>query len=81
MKVLAAKLVPRGYIHCATDWENYAEQMLEVLSAEPLLTNAHGSGFSPVMANHLCERPCTKFQARGERLGHGVWDLVYLRKA
>ena len=55
--------------------------MLEVLSAEPLLTNAHGSGFSPVMANPLCERPCTKFQARGERLGHGVWDLVYLRKA
>lgn len=81
VKVLAAKLVPRGYIHCATDWENYAEQMLEVLSAEPLLTNAHGSGFSPVMANPLCERPCTKFQARGERLGHGVWDLVYLRKA
>lgn len=81
VKELAAKLVPRGYIHCATDWENYAEQMLEVLSAEPLLTNAHGSGFSPVMANPLCERPCTKFQARGERLGHGVWDLVYLRKA
>lgn len=80
VKVLAAKLVP-GLHSLRHRLENYAEQMLEVLSAEPLLTNAHGSGFSPVMANPLCERPCTKFQARGERLGHGVWDLVYLRKA
>lgn len=70
---------PGAYIHCATDWENYAEQMLEVLSAEPLLKNLHPEGFSPVMANPLCERPCTKFQARGERLGHGVWDLVFVR--
>lgn len=78
--VLASKLVPGGYIHCATDWENYAEQMLEVLSAEPQLVNAHPEGFSPVMANPLTERPCTKFQARGERLGYGVWDLIYLKK-
>lgn len=79
--LLASRIAPGGYLHCATDWENYAEQMLEVLQAEPQLENLHGSGFSPVMANPLCERPCTKFQARGERLGHGVWDLVYTRVA
>ena len=76
---LATRIAPGGYVHCATDWENYAEQMLEVLQAEPLLKNLHGTGYSPVMANPLCERPCTKFQARGERLGHGVWDLIYTR--
>ena len=79
--LLASRIALGGYLHCATDWENYAEQMLEVLQAEPQLENLHGSGFSPVMANPLCERPCTKFQARGERLGHGVWDLVYTRVA
>ena len=79
--LLASRIAPGGYLHCATDWENYAEQMLEVLQAEPQLENLHGSGFSPVMANPLCERPCTKFQARGERLGYGVWDLVYTRVA
>ncbi len=69
-----------GYLHCATDWENYAEQMLDVLEGEPQLQNLHPEGFSPVMANPLCGRPATKFQARGERLGHGIWDLVYIRK-
>lgn len=78
--LLSERIAPGGYLHCATDWENYAEQMLEVLEAEPKLQNLHGNGFSPVMANPLCERPCTKFQARGERLGHGVWDLVYIRR-
>ena len=68
-----------GYLHCATDWENYAEQMYEVLQAEPALKNLYGEGFSPVMGNPLCERPRTKFQARGERLGHGIWDLVYIK--
>lgn len=79
VSLLASRLKPGAYIHCATDWENYAEQMLEVLSAEPQLKNLHPEGFSPVMANPLCERPRTKFQARGERLGHGVWDLVFVR--
>lgn len=78
---LVKKLKAGGYIHCATDWENYAEQMLEVLEGEPLIENLHGKGnWSPVMGNPLCERPRTKFQARGERLGHGIWDLVYIRK-
>ena len=79
--MLASRIRPGGYIHCATDWENYSEQMLEVLEGEPLLENLHGKGnFSPVMGNPLCERPRTKFQARGERLGYGIWDLVYIRR-
>ena len=79
--MLASKIRPGGYLHCATDWQNYAEQMMEVLSAEPQLENLHGAGnWSPVMGNPLCERPRTKFQARGERLGYGIWDLVFTRK-
>ena len=80
MHLLALKLAPGGYLHCATDWENYAAQMLDVLQSESLLTNAHGSGFSLVQANPLCERPRTKFQARGEGLGYGIWDLVFTRR-
>ena len=75
---LASRLKPGGYIHCATDWENYAEQMLEVLSAEPLLQNtaaAATGGFAP----RPDYRPLTKFEQRGLRLGHGVWDLVFRR--
>ena len=78
---LVKKIRVGGYLHCATDWENYAEQMLDVLEGEPLLKNLHGQGqFSPVMGNPLCSRPRTKFQARGVRLGHGIWDLVYIRQ-
>jgi tRNA (guanine-N7-)-methyltransferase len=73
MGQLLPKLKPAGIIHLATDWENYAEQMLEVLSAIPELENCAGEGnFST--AN---ERPITKFEKRGERLGHGVWDLLF----
>lgn len=79
--LLTQKIKVGGYLHCATDWENYALQMMEVLSAEPHLRNLHGEGqWSPVMANPLCERPRTKFQARGERLGYGIWDLVFIRQ-
>ncbi len=77
--LLAQKLIPGGYIHCATDWEDYAEQMLAVLQGEPLLKNLNGTGYAPVQANPLCERPRTKFQARGEGLGYGIWDLVFTR--
>lgn len=73
---LAARLKPGGYIHCATDWEPYAQQMLEVLSAEPLLVNT-AQGFAPQPAY----RPLTKFENRGLRLGHGVWDLVFVRNS
>ena len=71
---LAAHLKPGGYIHCATDWEPYAQQMLEVLGAEPSLQNtAAGYAVKPDY------RPLTKFENRGLKLGHGVWDLVFRR--
>lgn len=69
---LAQKIKPGGYLHCATDWEEYAEQMLEVLNASPALRNTV-EGF----AQRPDYRPLTKFEARGLRLGHGVWDLVF----
>ena len=72
---LAARLKPGGYIHCATDWQPYAEQMLEVLSNEPLLANT-AQGYAPQPEY----RPLTKFENRGMRLGHGVWDLVFKRR-
>lgn len=74
--LLASRLAPGGILHCATDWEHYAQQMLEVLSAEPLLRNTC-AGFAPRPA---C-RPLTKFERRGLRLGHGVWDLLFERVA
>ncbi len=81
IELLSSRIRPAGYLHCATDWENYAEQMMDVLSAEPTLTNLHGDHqWSPVMGNPLCERPRTKFQARGENLGYGIWDLVFIRR-
>ena len=73
--LLASRLQAGGYLHCATDWENYAEQMLEVLSAEPLLENT-AEGFAPRPA----WRPLTKFEQRGLRLGHGVHDVIFRRK-
>lgn len=77
--LLASRIAPGGYLHCATDWEHYARQMLEVLGAEPLLANLH-DGYAPAAQNPLASRPTTKFHARGERLGHGVWDLVFVRR-
>ncbi len=71
----AAKLAPDGYLHCATDWEDYAHWMLEALSAEPLLQNT-AAGFAP-RPDH---RPLTKFENRGLKLGHGVWDLLFRRR-
>ncbi|MDL5035041.1 tRNA (guanosine(46)-N7)-methyltransferase TrmB [Comamonas resistens] len=73
---LAARIKPGGYIHCATDWEPYAVQILEVLNAEPTLQNTADS-----YAEKPDYRPLTKFENRGIRLGHGVWDLVFRRKA
>lgn len=75
--LLASRLAPGGYLHCATDWENYAEQMLEVLGAEPLLANT-ATGYAE-RTNPYVTRPATKFEQRGLRLGHGVWDLVFKR--
>jgi tRNA (guanine-N7-)-methyltransferase len=72
---LVQKIRPGGYIHVATDWQDYAEQVLAVLSAEPLLENT-AANYAPRPAY----RPLTKFEQRGLRLGHGVWDLVFRRK-
>jgi tRNA (guanine-N7-)-methyltransferase len=72
---LARHIKPGGYLHLATDWEPYAEQMLEVLGAEPLLHNT-AEGYAPKPDY----RPLTKFENRGLKLGHGVWDLVFLRR-
>jgi len=77
--LLASRIARSGYLHCATDWQHYAQQMLDVLSAEPLLANLH-DGYAPAPGNPLASRPTTKFHARGERLGHGVWDLVFVRR-
>ena len=71
---LAKRIRSGGYLHCATDWQPYAEQMLEVLSAEPLLVNT-AQGYAPQPEY----RPLTTFENRGVRLGHGVWDLVFKR--
>ena len=71
---LVQKIKPGGYIHVATDWQDYAEQVLAVLSAEPLLQNT-AADYAPRPEY----RPLTKFEQRGIRLGHGVWDLVFRR--
>ena len=73
--LLASRLKPGGYFHCATDWEEYAHQMLEVLSAEPTLVNS-SEGFAP----RPDYRPLTKFENRGLRLGHGVWDVIFKKR-
>ncbi len=72
---LAARLQAGGYLHCATDWQPYAQQMLEVLSAEPQLENT-AEAYAP--RPHY--RPLTKFENRGLKLGHGVWDLVFRKR-
>lgn len=76
IKLLASRIAPGGYIHCATDWEDYAVQMLDVLGNEPLLKNT-AEGYAP----RPDYRPQTKFETRGLRLGHGVWDLIFKRVA
>ena len=74
--LLADRLKAGAYLHCATDWEEYANQMLEVLSAEPRLENT-----SIDYAPRPDYRPLTRFEQRGLRLGHGVWDLLFRRRA
>ena len=75
VSLLATRLAPGAYFHCATDWEEYAQQMLEVLGGEPLLENT-ADGFAP----RPDYRPLTKFEQRGLRRGHGVWDVVFRRR-
>lgn len=73
---LALRLTPEGYLHVATDWEDYADEILAVLAAEPLLENTV-AGFAPRPAY----RPLTKFEARGMRLGHRVRDMIFRRRS
>ncbi|KTD06009.1 tRNA (m7G46) methyltransferase, SAM-dependent [Legionella gratiana] len=78
IQLLVKKIKPGGFIHCATDWQEYAEHMLHVLSIEPSLRNTQkDGGYSP----RPLSRPLTKFESRGERLGHGVWDLIFTKLA
>ena len=74
--LLAGQLRPGGYLHLATDWEDYAVQILDVLSAEAQLDNT-AQGF----AERPAYRPLTKFETRGLKLGHRVWDIVFRRRA
>ena len=75
VRLLASRLQAGAYLHCATDWQPYAEQMLEVLTAEPTLRNS-SEGYAPKPDY----RPLTKFENRGLKLGHGVWDLVFVKR-
>jgi tRNA (guanine-N7-)-methyltransferase len=77
VELLARAIRPGGLFHAATDWEDYAQQMLAVLEASPAFENVAGPGaFSPRPE----ERPLTRFEQRGQRLGHGVWDLLFRRR-
>ena len=74
VKLLCSRLKVGAYLHVATDWQEYAEWVLEVLQAEPQLNNTAAD-----YAEKPSYRPLTKFENRGIKLGHGVWDLVFLR--
>ena len=74
--LLVERMCPGGRLRLATDWQDYAEQMLIVLNAEPGLINEAGDGF----AERFDGRNITRFEARGQRLGHSVWDLSYLKR-
>ncbi|OOF24301.1 MULTISPECIES: tRNA (guanosine(46)-N7)-methyltransferase TrmB [Salinivibrio] len=72
------KLKVGGVFHMATDWENYAEHMIEVMDAAPHYQNIAQEGYYVPRPD---DRPLTKFEQRGHRLGHGVWDIKYTRTA
>ena len=74
---LTSRIHSGGFLHCATDWEEYAVQMLEVLGGDPSLANTADGYATPV--NPIVTRPVTKFETRGKRLGHDIWDLVFVR--
>ncbi len=84
---LVTRLKPGGYIHAATDWQPYAEQILEVVRAEPLLENSVSNGGDSRAGDNAgyapkpFYRPLTKFENRGIKLGHGVWDVVFKRRS
>lgn len=75
VRLLASRLRPGGYIHAATDWEHYAEHILTTFQNESLLENT-AKGYAPRPAY----RPLTKFEQRGLKLGHGVWDILFKKR-
>ena len=77
VELVRSKLALGGKLHLATDWQDYAEQMLEVMSALPGFINIAGHG---QYAPQPTDRPATKFEKRGEKLGHGVWDLIFIKE-
>jgi tRNA (guanine-N7-)-methyltransferase len=74
VSLLAARMRAGAYLHIATDWEDYAQQILEVLSGDPLFANT-AAGY----ARRPEHRPLTKFESRGLKLGHAVWDVLFRR--
>lgn len=76
VQLLRKKLQRGGVLHLATDWQDYAEHMLEVMNAAEGFKNQGGDGYAP----RPDTRPLTKFEARGERLGHGVWDILFAKE-
>lgn len=77
VKLLCRKLKPGGLLHLASDWREYVEHMWEVCDNEPLLRNSEGPGGSVPRPSW---RRQTHFETRGQNLGHGVWDLLYIRQ-
>lgn len=76
VQLITQRLKPGGFIHCATDWQDYAEHIKTVLETQPSLLNCQSDGgYSPRPET----RPLTKFEQRGQRLGHGVWDLIFCK--
>ncbi|WP_419307332.1 tRNA (guanosine(46)-N7)-methyltransferase TrmB [Chromohalobacter israelensis] len=78
VELVRTRLAPHGYLHMATDWEAYAEHMVEVMEEAPGYRNTAPPESAPYVPRPEF-RPLTKFESRGERLGHGVWDLIYAR--
>ena len=76
MRLIASRLQPGGYLHAATDWEAYAEHILAALSQEPLLENT-----ADAYATRPDYRPSPNSEQRGLKLGHGVWDIVFRKRA
>ncbi|WP_100550553.1 tRNA (guanosine(46)-N7)-methyltransferase TrmB [Caedibacter taeniospiralis] len=75
IELLTTKLIPQGFIHFASDWQEYADEVLELLFANAELYNPH-AGFAPRPQN----RPFTKFENRGQRLAHGIWDIIVYKR-
>ena len=75
LDTLKNKLINGGIVHIATDWENYAEHIMETMESHPDFKNTAGDHIYSPRPKH---RPLTKFENRGQNLGHGVWDIIFI---